>query len=96
MRLLHSSQGASTTCTGDDLVTETFMRAAHAGRFRLCDLMASGRRWTPLRSARARGDASEWQNPWALWETSPASEFVARPPVRTCLCQQIHRCCMIN
>ena len=45
---------------GDDLVTETFTRAARAGNSGPCDLTVSGHRWTP-QARGAGGDASEWQ-----------------------------------
>ena len=69
---------------GDDLVTETFMRAARAGRFRAVRFDGF---WAPMDTLKERAALEAMHRngnrPWALWETSPASEFVARPPVRT-------------
>ena len=69
---------------GDDLVTDTFMRAARAGRFRAVRFDGF---WAPMDTLKERAalDAMHrnGNRPWALWETSSASEFVARPSVRT-------------
>jgi glucose-1-phosphate cytidylyltransferase len=69
---------------GDDLVTDTFARAARIGKFRAVRFNGF---WAPMDTLKERAALEEMhrdgRRPWALWEASPRSEFTARPPVRT-------------
>ncbi len=69
---------------GDDLVTETFARAARIGKFRAVRFDGF---WAPMDTLKERAALEEMHRsgnrPWALWETPSDSEFVPRQPVRT-------------
>jgi glucose-1-phosphate cytidylyltransferase len=69
---------------GEDLVTDAFTRAAHAGKFRAVRFDGF---WAPMDTLKERAALEEMHRsgnrPWALWETSGASEFTTRMPVRT-------------
>ena len=69
---------------GDDLVTDTFTRAARAGRFRAVRFDGF---WAPMDTLKERAALEAMHRngnrPWALWETSPGSEVATHPPVRT-------------
>ena len=69
---------------GDDLVTDTFIRAAHDGKFRAVRFDGF---WAPMDTLKERAALEEMHRsgnrPWALWESSSGSEFAMRQPVRT-------------
>ena len=67
-----SAERSSTTCSpGDDLVTDTFARAAHAGKFRAVRFDGF---WAPMDTLKERAALEEMHRsgdrPWALWESS--------------------------
>ena len=68
---------------GDDLVTDTFTRAARAEKFRAVRFDGF---WAPMDTLKERAALEEMHRsgnrPWALWESSPSREFAPRPPVR--------------
>jgi glucose-1-phosphate cytidylyltransferase len=69
---------------GDDLVTDTFARAAAVGRFRAVRFDGF---WAPMDTLKERAALEAMHRngnrPWAVWENSPGSEPSARPPIRT-------------
>ena len=69
---------------GDDLVTETFARAARVGKFRAVRFDGF---WAPMDTLKERAALEEMhrsgRRPWALWEAPSASEFTVRTPVRS-------------
>ena len=69
---------------GDDLVTDTFTRAARGGRFRAVRFDGF---WAPMDTLKERAALEAMHRsgnrPWALWETSPASELTTHTPVRS-------------
>jgi glucose-1-phosphate cytidylyltransferase len=69
---------------GDDLVTDTFARAAAVGRFRAVRFDGF---WAPMDTLKERAALEAMHRngnrPWALWENSPGGEFPARQSVRT-------------
>jgi glucose-1-phosphate cytidylyltransferase len=69
---------------GDDLVTDAFLRAAQAGKFRAVRFDGF---WAPMDTLKERAALEAMHRnghrPWALWEPSSGNEFAVRPPVRT-------------
>jgi glucose-1-phosphate cytidylyltransferase len=68
---------------GDDLVTDTFTRAARARKFRAVRFDGF---WAPMDTLKERAALEEMHRsgnrPWALWESSSGREVSPRPPVR--------------
>jgi glucose-1-phosphate cytidylyltransferase len=69
---------------GDDLVTDTFTRAARVGKFRAVRFDGF---WAPMDTLKERAALEAMHRngnrPWALWETTPAAQFAAATPVRS-------------
>jgi glucose-1-phosphate cytidylyltransferase len=69
---------------GDDLVTDTFTRAARVGKFRAVRFDGF---WAPMDTLKERAALEAMHRngnrPWALWETTPAGQFGPATPVRT-------------
>jgi glucose-1-phosphate cytidylyltransferase len=69
---------------GDDLVTDTFVRAARTGKFRAVRFDGF---WAPMDTLKERAALEEMhrsgKRPWALWESSPSRDFAVSQPVRT-------------
>jgi glucose-1-phosphate cytidylyltransferase len=69
---------------GDDLVTDTFARAARVGRFRAVRFDGF---WAPMDTLKERAALEAMHRngnrPWALWENSHDGELAADPPIRT-------------
>ena len=69
---------------GDDLVTDTFTRAASDGKFRAVRFDGF---WAPMDTLKERAALEEMHRrgnrPWALWESASGREFAASQPVRT-------------
>jgi glucose-1-phosphate cytidylyltransferase len=69
---------------GDDLVTETFVRAARAGKFRAVRFDGF---WAPMDTLKERAALEEMHRsgnrPWALWESDSGRDFAVSQPVRT-------------
>ena len=74
---------------GDDLVTDTFTRAARGGKFRAVRFDGF---WAPMDTLKERAALEAMHRsgnrPWALWE-SPASELATHTPVRSLPLPQI-------
>ena len=69
---------------GDDLVTDTFVRAARAEKFQVVRFDGF---WAPMDTLKERAALEEMHRsgnrPWALWESAAGREFAPSQPLRT-------------